>query len=73
MFDLPLLIGGTPGTTPALPSGGYGIGVEQLTAMTRDHDSSALQQYGGASIRYNIVFLFLSYSVEISYSVFSCR
>ncbi|KAL0915702.1 hypothetical protein M5K25_016140 [Dendrobium thyrsiflorum] len=38
---------GTPGTIPALPGGGYGIGVEQLTAMTRDHDLSALQQYGG--------------------------
>ncbi|KAG0466038.1 hypothetical protein HPP92_020202 [Vanilla planifolia] len=39
-----------PGTSiavPPLPSGGYGIGVEQLTAMTRDHDSSALQEYGG--------------------------
>ncbi|PKU78352.1 calcium-transporting ATPase 5, plasma membrane-type-like [Dendrobium catenatum] len=38
---------GIPGTVPALPGGGYGIGVEQLTAMTRDHDLSALQQYGG--------------------------
>lgn len=37
---------GTPGR-PALPSGGYGIGMEQLTAMTRDHDFSALQEYGG--------------------------
>ncbi|KAK8936710.1 Calcium-transporting ATPase 8, plasma membrane-type [Platanthera zijinensis] len=37
---------GTPGTPP-LPCGGYGIGTEQLTAMTRDHDLSALQEYGG--------------------------
>lgn len=39
---------GTPGR-PALPSSGYGIGKEQLTAMTRDHDFSALQEYGGVS------------------------
>ncbi|KAJ6806605.1 calcium-transporting ATPase 8, plasma membrane-type-like [Iris pallida] len=38
-----------PGThgTPALASGGYGIGVEQLTAITRDHDLAVLQEYGG--------------------------
>ncbi|KAM0933755.1 putative P-type Ca(2+) transporter [Dioscorea sansibarensis] len=33
--------------TPALPTGNYGIGMEQLTAMTRDHDFSVLQEYGG--------------------------
>ncbi|KAH7671707.1 P-type ATPase protein [Dioscorea alata] len=38
---------GTSGGTPALPTGNYGIGMEQLTAMTRDHDFSALQEYGG--------------------------
>lgn len=36
--------------TPVLPTGGFGIGAEQLTAMTRNHDFSALQEYGGASI-----------------------
>ncbi|PKA50857.1 Calcium-transporting ATPase 8, plasma membrane-type [Apostasia shenzhenica] len=39
--------GGSPNVVPALPSGGYGIGAEQLTALTRDHDFSALQEYGG--------------------------
>ncbi|CAL9112259.1 unnamed protein product [Musa textilis] len=36
---------GTP-AIPVLPSGGFGIGEEQLTKMTRDHDFSALQNYG---------------------------
>lgn len=36
--------------TPPTPSGDFAIGVEQLTAMTRDHNGSALQQYGGASL-----------------------
>ncbi|WOK95006.1 calcium-transporting ATPase 8, plasma membrane-type-like [Canna indica] len=38
-----------PGThsTPALPSGGFGIGEEQLTKMTRDHNFSSLEVYGG--------------------------
>ncbi|KAG0463170.1 hypothetical protein HPP92_021646 [Vanilla planifolia] len=38
---------GTPVAVSALPSTGYGIGAEQLTALTRDHDLSALQEYGG--------------------------
>ncbi|KAJ7952044.1 Calcium-transporting ATPase [Quillaja saponaria] len=29
------------------PSGDYAIGLEQLVSMTRDHNMSALQQYGG--------------------------
>nr|XP_009414910.1 PREDICTED: calcium-transporting ATPase 8, plasma membrane-type [Musa acuminata subsp. malaccensis]XP_009414919.1 PREDICTED: calcium-transporting ATPase 8, plasma membrane-type [Musa acuminata subsp. malaccensis] len=37
---------GTP-ALPKLPSGGFGIGEEQLTKMTRDHDFSSLQEYGG--------------------------
>ncbi|ONK70583.1 uncharacterized protein A4U43_C05F35230 [Asparagus officinalis] len=45
---------GTP-VVPALPSGGYGIGMEQLTAMTRDHDFSALQGYGGVKGIANMV------------------
>jgi hypothetical protein len=28
----------------------FGIGEEQLTVMTRDHNYSALQEYGGACI-----------------------
>jgi hypothetical protein len=31
---------------------GFGIGEEQLTVMTRDHNYSALQEYGGACIVY---------------------
>ncbi|KAI0497033.1 hypothetical protein KFK09_023361 [Dendrobium nobile] len=38
---------GTPDVAPALPTGSYGIGSEQLTTMTRDHDMSSLQEYGG--------------------------
>ncbi|KAL3825024.1 hypothetical protein ACJIZ3_021053 [Penstemon smallii] len=34
--------------TPPTPNGDYGIGLEQLVSMTRDHNISALQQYGGA-------------------------
>lgn len=32
---------------PPTPSGDYGIGLEQLASVTRDHNFSALQQYGG--------------------------
>ncbi|XP_074572932.1 calcium-transporting ATPase 5, plasma membrane-type-like [Curcuma longa] len=38
---------GTSVSTRALPSGGFGIGEEQLTKLTRDHDFSSLQEYGG--------------------------
>ncbi|XP_029118614.1 calcium-transporting ATPase 5, plasma membrane-type isoform X2 [Elaeis guineensis] len=38
---------GTPGSLPKAPTDGFGIGEEQLTLMTRDHDYSALQEYGG--------------------------
>ncbi|XP_012076078.1 calcium-transporting ATPase 9, plasma membrane-type isoform X2 [Jatropha curcas] len=31
-----------------IPSGDYAIGLEQLASMTRDHNISALQEYGGA-------------------------
>ncbi|KAL6585274.1 Calcium-transporting ATPase 9, plasma membrane-type [Orobanche minor] len=33
--------------TPPSPNGDYAIGPEQLASMTRDHNLSALQQYGG--------------------------
>ncbi|KAK4394994.1 Calcium-transporting ATPase 9, plasma membrane-type [Sesamum angolense] len=32
---------------PPSPTGDYGIGLEQLASMNRDHNLSALQQYGG--------------------------
>ncbi|KAK9269323.1 hypothetical protein L1049_001094 [Liquidambar formosana] len=37
---------GTP-KSPSILNGDYTIGPEQLALMTRDHDLSALQQYGG--------------------------
>ncbi|XP_022844925.1 calcium-transporting ATPase 9, plasma membrane-type-like [Olea europaea var. sylvestris] len=33
--------------SPPTPNGDYGIGHEELASMSRDHNSSALQQYGG--------------------------
>ncbi|XP_039141266.1 calcium-transporting ATPase 10, plasma membrane-type-like, partial [Dioscorea cayenensis subsp. rotundata] len=38
---------GISGGSPILPAGGHGIAMEQLTSMTRDHEFSALQEYGG--------------------------
>lgn len=40
-----LVIG--PSATPPTPSGDYGIGLEQLVLISRDHNISALQEYGG--------------------------
>ncbi|KAM7471943.1 hypothetical protein LguiA_010126 [Lonicera macranthoides] len=37
---------GTTVTSP-IPSGNFAIGPEQLTSMTKDHNVSVLQQYGG--------------------------
>ncbi|XP_024029814.1 calcium-transporting ATPase 9, plasma membrane-type isoform X1 [Morus notabilis] len=36
-----------PTVAPPSPNGDYAIGLEQLASMTRDHNISALQQYGG--------------------------
>ncbi|KAK3000569.1 hypothetical protein RJ639_021979 [Escallonia herrerae] len=36
--------------TPPNPSADYSIALDQLASMTRDHNISALQQYGGASL-----------------------
>ncbi|XP_030971545.1 calcium-transporting ATPase 9, plasma membrane-type-like [Quercus lobata] len=36
-----------PSATPSTSSGDYGIGLEQLVSITRDHNISALQDYGG--------------------------
>lgn len=33
-----------------IPTGDYSISPDQLAAMTRDHDFSALQNYGGVSL-----------------------
>lgn len=35
---------------PAVPSADHGSKSEQLASMIRDHDFSALQNYGGASL-----------------------
>lgn len=50
-----LLVLGTAVTPPVL-SGDYGISLEQLVSITRNHDISVLQQNGGAS---QIQFYFL--------------
>ncbi|CAH1422950.1 unnamed protein product [Lactuca virosa] len=36
-----------PTVIPASPSCGYGISLEQLVSMTRDHNLTSLHQYGG--------------------------
>lgn len=41
---------GMPGSLPKLPTSGFGICEEQLTSMTTDHNFSALEEHGGASI-----------------------
>uniref|UniRef100_A0A1D1XC54 Calcium-transporting ATPase n=2 Tax=Anthurium amnicola TaxID=1678845 RepID=A0A1D1XC54_9ARAE len=38
---------GLPGVLPISSPRSYGVGEEQLTSMTRDHDLSTLQGYGG--------------------------
>lgn len=45
------------GGLPRTPHGGYGIGREQLSSMTRDRSLSALQGYGGASSHLTAQFL----------------
>ncbi|KAE7997503.1 hypothetical protein FH972_002134 [Carpinus fangiana] len=36
-----------PMTSPSTPTGDYAIDLEKLASMTRDHNLSALQEYGG--------------------------
>ncbi|KAL5554547.1 hypothetical protein UlMin_041948 [Ulmus minor] len=43
--DRQIVVGAT--VAPPTPSGDYAIGLEQLASMTRDHNVSALQQFGG--------------------------
>ncbi|KAH0449141.1 hypothetical protein IEQ34_022941 [Dendrobium chrysotoxum] len=45
-----IVVPGTPARVAKIPSGGYEIGSEQLAVLVRDHDFSALQEYGGASV-----------------------
>ncbi|KAK4748305.1 hypothetical protein SAY87_014891 [Trapa incisa] len=40
-------IGPSITVNPPIPTGNYAIGLEQLVSMSRDHNSSAMQQYGG--------------------------
>lgn len=53
------------GTTvaPPTPTGDYGIGLEQLVSLTREHNTSALQEYGGVSQLQTYFSLFLWCSV----------
>lgn len=39
----------TSAAPPANGALGFGIKEDQITALTRDHNYSALQQYGGVS------------------------
>lgn len=49
---------GTLEASPPPPSGGhFAIGQEQLAVMSREHDVSALQQCGGASLLLNYLFI----------------
>ena len=48
--------------SPPPPSGGhFAIGQDQLAVMSRDHDVSALQQFGGASLQLNYLFILFYY------------
>jgi Ca2+-transporting ATPase len=38
-----------PTATTSTPTGDYAVSLEQLASMTRDHNISALQEFGGAS------------------------
>lgn len=41
----------TPARSPArINNGDFGVGLEKLASMFKDHDLSALEQYGGASL-----------------------
>ena len=40
-------LGLDPSTSSPIETSDFGIGLEQLTAMTRDNNLSALEQYGG--------------------------
>uniref|UniRef100_A0ACD5V6V2 Uncharacterized protein n=2 Tax=Avena sativa TaxID=4498 RepID=A0ACD5V6V2_AVESA len=40
---------------PEIPPRGFGIGEEQLTSMTRDHNFSTLQEYGGVKGLLNLL------------------
>lgn len=45
---------------PDVPRGDYGIKPEELSAMSREHDSLALQKFGGVSILvYSLLFCLL--------------
>ena len=63
MLHFPILSPGSFEGLPVTPSGGFGIGIDQLTTMTRDHNFSALQQYGGVSDTSMLIGLMLLYII----------
>ena len=51
--------------SPPPPSGGhFAIGQDQLAVMSRDHDVSALQQFGGASLQLNYLFILFYFIIS---------
>lgn len=55
---------GTLEASPPPPSGGhFAIGQEQLAVMSREHDVSALQQCGGASLQLSFYFILSDYCI----------
>jgi len=52
MWSFFFLTSGVEKTTgPATPAGDFGITPEQLVIMSKDHNSGALEQYGGVSFQ----------------------
>ncbi|CAN6243258.1 unnamed protein product [Urochloa humidicola] len=58
---------------PEILPRGFGIGEEQLTVMTRDHDYSALQEYGGVKGLANLLKTNLEKGIHGDEADLSCR
>lgn len=46
---------------PPVANGEYGIALEQLSSMTRDHNMSALKQYGG--VCHSFLYLVIKFNI----------
>lgn len=57
-------LGLDPSTSSPIQTSDFGIGLEQLTAMTRDNNLSALEQYGGVSKSFISFYPFAIYNVN---------
>lgn len=56
---------------PPTSGGDYGIGLEQLASMTRDHNFAALELYGGVSY-YECIFPVLQCAYFYTHIMFGC-